>query len=280
MSKITCIYDLVQALRKSGQLSEKEIESKFSMLSLSFKMDKLTLHQRKELQQRYRKTAEKNMENESKALKEYINILDQQNNTPQMQKLISRIYQQIEMVQQASAFVSSRAELYGAIQLEERMNRAFEVIAKYVEKLKRVYDKDHQELEDIRRLLIENKVLPTKINSGVENDELKKPRLPCSYSPSRVSENRGRRLSTVVTKVSKITAASRSSSSGTSSCPPSSSSGTPSPKYLLSRRSSLPTAEHLCGFSSSSILSSALKNKSWSQEDIPEQESECLTQEE
>ncbi|XP_076370229.1 inositol 1,4,5-triphosphate receptor associated 2-like [Tachypleus tridentatus] len=280
MSKITSIYDLVQALRKSGQLSEKEIESKFSMLSLSFKMDKLTLYQRKELQQRYRKTAEKNMKNEAKALKEYINILDQQNKTPQMQKLISKIYQQIEMVEEATTFVSSRAELYGAVQLEERMNRAFEVIAKYVEKLKRVYDKDRQELEEIRRLLIKNKVLPTKINGGIEIDELKKRRLSSSYSPSGLSEGRGRRLSTVVTKVTGPTADGSSSSSGATFCPPSTSSGTPSSKYLLSRRSSLPTAQHLCVFSRSSILSSALKNKSWSQEDIPEQESECLTEEE
>ncbi|XP_022251818.1 uncharacterized protein LOC106467899 isoform X5 [Limulus polyphemus] len=173
MPRMNSIFDLTQLLQKSNdQLSEQEIESKFSTLSLGFKTDKLTLSKRIELQQRQRDTAETNVENETKALKEYLNVLNQLSTTHEMRELISKIQQQVDVVHRSTCRVSSRAEIYGAVQQEERMNRAFEVMVMYVENLKRVYEKEHQELEETRRLLIENRLLPSN-SSEAGNDESK-----------------------------------------------------------------------------------------------------------
>ncbi|XP_076323815.1 uncharacterized protein LOC143232363 isoform X2 [Tachypleus tridentatus] len=284
----------------NDQLSEQQIESKFSTLSLGFKTDKLTLSKRIELQQRQRDTAEKNVENETKALKEYLNALNQLSTTHEMRELISQIQQQVDVVHRSTCRVSSRAEIYGAVQQEERMNRAFEVMVMYVENLKRVYEKEHQELEETRRLLIENRLLPSN-SSEVGNDESKMLRslrsmsvggvgktaslrrasfstlhhyLPSDRSRGSVISNsvesRGRLLSTVVSAVSSL---------GTTTGNPNLSSrlsthlsSTP-PKQFMSRRSSLPAATGpVFGLGRASITVSPLNGKGLHAEDIPEQE--------
>ncbi|XP_013786081.2 protein MRVI1-like isoform X2 [Limulus polyphemus] len=267
----------------SGQLSEKEIENKFSKLSLGFRTDKLTLNQRIELQQRQRDTAEKSVENEAKTLKEYLNVLNQQSTTHQMRKLISKVQQQLEIVQQTCARVSSCAELYGAVQQEERMNRAFEVMVSYVENLKRIYEKDHQELEDTRRLLIENRMLPSNNETGGEEQGM--PRLPRSMSISAIgkAEYRGRLFSTAgisTIGLGTTTTTNSNLSSKASSHLTLSSSATPSPKYLRSRRSSLPTSGLGLVVGRPSIVTSTLNNQGTYPENIAEQEPECVVQEE
>ncbi|XP_076349109.1 uncharacterized protein LOC143246380 isoform X2 [Tachypleus tridentatus] len=264
----------------SGQLSEKEIENKFSKLSLGFRTDKLTLSQRIELQQRQRDTAEKSVENEAKTLKEYLNALNQQSTTHQMRKLIGKVQQQLEIVQQTCARVSSCAELYGAVQQEERMNRAFEVMVSYVENLKRTYEKDHQELEDTRRLLIENRMLPSNSDTGGEEQGM--PRSPRSMSISGVgkSESRGRLFSTVgisTTGLGTTTISSNLPSKALSHLTLSSS-ATPSPKYLRSRRSSLPTAG--LGLVVGRSPTVTLNNHGTYPDNIAEQEPDCVVHEE
>ncbi|XP_013783738.1 protein MRVI1-like isoform X3 [Limulus polyphemus] len=255
----------------NDQLSEQEIESKFSTLSLGFKTDKLTLSKRIELQQRQRDTAETNVENETKALKEYLNVLNQLSTTHEMRELISKIQQQVDVVHRSTCRVSSRAEIYGAVQQEERMNRAFEVMVMYVENLKRVYEKEHQELEETRRLLIENRLLPSN-SSEAGNDESKMLRSLRSMSigGGGKTESRGRLLSTVVSAVSSLgTTTGNANLSNRLSTHPSS---TP-PKQFMSRRSSLPAATGpVFGLGRSSIAISTLNGKSLHAEDIPEQE--------
>ncbi|XP_076344187.1 uncharacterized protein LOC143244057 isoform X2 [Tachypleus tridentatus] len=137
-----------------ASFTEKETEKKFNSLSLAFKTDKLTLNKRLELQQRQRDTAEENVESEIQALRELLNTLNQLSTSHEMRELISDIQQQVDVLERSVSRVSSRAELYGAVQQEEKINRAFEIAVMYVEKLKFVYEKEHQELEEIRQLLL------------------------------------------------------------------------------------------------------------------------------
>uniref|UniRef100_A0A1B6DVS3 Uncharacterized protein n=3 Tax=Clastoptera arizonana TaxID=38151 RepID=A0A1B6DVS3_9HEMI len=47
--------------------------------------------------------------------------------------------------------------MYGAVQQENRLSKAVDVILRHVENLKQAYDKEKTEHEDARRLLVENK---------------------------------------------------------------------------------------------------------------------------
>ncbi|XP_022245525.1 uncharacterized protein LOC106462521 [Limulus polyphemus] len=100
----------------NASFTEKEIEKKFSSLSLAFKTDKLTLNKRLELQQRQRDTAEENIESEIQALRTSLNTLNQLSTCHEMRELISNTQQQVDVLQQSTSRVSSRAEVYGAVQ--------------------------------------------------------------------------------------------------------------------------------------------------------------------
>ena len=47
--------------------------------------------------------------------------------------------------------VSSSAEVYGAVQQEARIARAIEIMLLHVDNLKRIYDREHAELEDAKK---------------------------------------------------------------------------------------------------------------------------------
>ena len=57
-------------------LSEQDIENKFSSLSLAFKTDRITLHERLELQHRQRDISERNAEDEIRQLKTSVQSLN------------------------------------------------------------------------------------------------------------------------------------------------------------------------------------------------------------
>ncbi|XP_071042242.1 inositol 1,4,5-triphosphate receptor associated 2 isoform X6 [Parasteatoda tepidariorum] len=151
-------------------LNEPDIEEKFARLSLAFKTDKFTLGKRLDLQLRQRDIAEKNIDSELKALRESLNALNQLCTESDMRDLITKTQQHVDIVQQATMRMSSRAETYGAIQQEQRMNCAFETMLNYVEHLKLLYDKEHLELEEYRRLLAEHNLLPADEKSLLEDD--------------------------------------------------------------------------------------------------------------
>ncbi|GIY77569.1 hypothetical protein CDAR_101431 [Caerostris darwini] len=189
--QITSIADAVvklKELRESNKnLNEPDIEEKFARLSLAFKTDKFTLGKRLDLQLRQRDIAEKNIESELKVLRESLNALNQLCTESDMREIITKTQQHVDIVQQATMRMSSRAETYGAIQQEQRMNCAFETMLNYVEHLKLLYDKEHLELEEYRRLLAEHNLLPDEKNS-MDEDNAKRILPPRSQSLSSSSK--------------------------------------------------------------------------------------------
>ncbi|XP_076330602.1 uncharacterized protein LOC143236195 [Tachypleus tridentatus] len=101
---------------RNEHFSEQEIESKCGSLLLAFKIDKLTLSKRLQLQRKKRNIAEKSVENAIQTLKASLNILNLLSTDHQVRDLIMRMFQQIKILQQSSSKVSSRAEIYGAVQ--------------------------------------------------------------------------------------------------------------------------------------------------------------------
>lgn len=72
---------------------------------------------------------------------------------------------------------------------EERLNCAFETMLNYVEHLKLLYDKEHLELEEYRRLLAEHNLLPGEKGSlDGEDPKVKGALAPRSLSLSSSSK--------------------------------------------------------------------------------------------
>ncbi|EEC10121.1 lymphoid-retiricted membrane protein, jaw1, putative, partial [Ixodes scapularis] len=154
----------------SDQMSEEEIETKFTTLSLGFKTDRLTLAKRLELHQRHRDIAEGNIHSELDAIRDLATFegvcvwsdaqkLDSL--CPEDEKIretVAKIQNHVAVIQQSTDRVSSQAEVYGAVQQEERMSRAFEVMVTHVENLKRASEKEHRELEEARKLLLDHQL--------------------------------------------------------------------------------------------------------------------------
>lgn len=142
-----------------GGMSDKDIESKFTALSLAFKTDKMTLEQRLLRQQRQRDLAENNMSAEFTRLLDIHKRLSRATSDAERGDTLERFKSQLEALDHASRQVSSAAEMYGAVQQEDRLSHAMEVIDLYVESLKRLHQKLCQELEEKKRVLSENNIV-------------------------------------------------------------------------------------------------------------------------
>nr|XP_022288415.1 uncharacterized protein LOC111100631 isoform X2 [Crassostrea virginica] len=139
------------------QLSEHEIENKFTSLSLAFKTDKITLEKRLEIQERSRDIAEENVAKEIKGLREALEQLNQICVDSQVRDLLLKIQKHITVLEQASARVSSRAEVFGAVQQEKRMSKAIEIMLTHVDNLRLSHERQTAELEEARKLIQDNR---------------------------------------------------------------------------------------------------------------------------
>ena len=70
-----------------------------------------------------------------------------------------RIYLQVGVLHQSLQRVSSSSEQFGAVQQEGRVAAALEIVLLHVDNLKRAQEREHHELEEARRVLVEHKLL-------------------------------------------------------------------------------------------------------------------------
>ncbi|GFR61440.1 lymphoid-restricted membrane protein [Elysia marginata] len=138
------------------QLSEKEVESKFVTLSLAFKTDKLTLDQRVIVQERARDIAEQNVDVELQGIRDAIEVtLGDLSCDPEIRDVMEKIKLHIDVLEISAAKVSSRAEVFGAVQQERRLCKAMEVMVLYTENLRRIRAKEESEVQEARKVLSE-----------------------------------------------------------------------------------------------------------------------------
>ncbi|XP_070928138.1 inositol 1,4,5-triphosphate receptor associated 2 isoform X5 [Macaca nemestrina] len=137
--------------------NEKEVEAEFLRLSLGFKCDWFTLEKRVKLEERSRDLAEENLKKEItnclKLLESLTSVCEDDN---QAQEIIKKLEKSIKFLSQCTARVASRAEMLGAINQESRVSKAVEVMIQHVENLKRMYAKEHAELEELKQVLLQN----------------------------------------------------------------------------------------------------------------------------
>jgi len=141
-------------------MSEQDIENKFSSLSLAFKTDQVTLVERAELQKRQRDIAERNVEDEIRQLSTSVTSLNRVCQDSDAREVLSKVEKQVTVLKQSANRVCASAEQYGAVQQEARISTAIQVMLLHVDNLRRNYEKEHNELEETRRVLVEHKVLP------------------------------------------------------------------------------------------------------------------------
>uniref|UniRef100_A0A8C5TFY0 LRMP protein n=1 Tax=Malurus cyaneus samueli TaxID=2593467 RepID=A0A8C5TFY0_9PASS len=132
-------------------------QAEFLRLSLGFKCDLFTLDKRVRLEERSRDLAEENLkkeiENAVKMLEALAPLCEEDN---QAQEIIKKLQKSLQFLSQYAARVASRAEMLGAINQESRVSKAVEVMIQHVENLKRMYAKEHAELEELKQLLLQN----------------------------------------------------------------------------------------------------------------------------
>uniref|UniRef100_A0A8C3TUF0 Inositol 1,4,5-triphosphate receptor associated 2 n=1 Tax=Catharus ustulatus TaxID=91951 RepID=A0A8C3TUF0_CATUS len=141
----------------SDSPNEKEVEAEFLRLSLGFKCDLFTLDKRVKLEERSRDLAEENLKKEItnavKMLEALVPLCEEDN---QAQEIIKKLQKSLQFLSQYAARVASRAEMLGAINQESRVSKAVEVMIQHVENLKRMYAKEHAELEELKQVLLQN----------------------------------------------------------------------------------------------------------------------------
>lgn len=137
--------------------SEKEVEAEFLRLSLGLKCDWFTLEKRVKLEERSRDLAEENLKKEiTNCLKLLESLMPLCEEDTQAQEIIKKLEKSIMLLSQCTTRVASRAEMLGAINQESRVSRAVEVMIQHVENLKRMYAKEHAELEELKQALLQN----------------------------------------------------------------------------------------------------------------------------
>lgn len=134
--------------------NNKELETEFLRLSLGFKCDIFTLDKRLRLEERSRDLAEENLRKElsscKKLLETLIPLCEDDNQT---NEIVKKLEKSLQFLNQHTARVASRAEMLGAIHQESRVSKAVEVMIQHVENLKRMYAKEHAELEELREAM-------------------------------------------------------------------------------------------------------------------------------
>ncbi|CAM5082433.1 unnamed protein product [Eretmochelys imbricata] len=164
--------------------NEKEMEAEFLRLSLGFKCDLFTLDKRVRLEERSRDLAEENLKREImnglKLLESLAPLCDEDN---QAQEIVKKLQESLQFLSQYAARLASRAEMLGAINQESRVSKAVEVMIQHVENLKRMYTKEHAELEELKQVLLQNERC---FNSFGDQDESTNKKLPSSlnFKPS------------------------------------------------------------------------------------------------
>ncbi|KAM7056950.1 inositol 1,4,5-triphosphate receptor associated 2 [Acridotheres tristis] len=160
--------------------NEKEVEAEFLRLSLGFKCDLFTLDKRVKLEERSRDLAEENLKKEItnavKMLEALVPLCEEDN---QAQEIIKKLQKSLQFLSQYAARVASRAEMLGAINQESRVSKAVEVMIQHVENLKRMYAKEHAELEELKQVLLQNE---RSFSSLGDRDESMNKKLPSPFN--------------------------------------------------------------------------------------------------
>eukprot|EP00062_Callorhinchus_milii_P023769 gi/632982966/ref/XP_007908415.1/ PREDICTED: lymphoid-restricted membrane protein-like [Callorhinchus milii] len=137
-------------------LTDKEVESAFIHLSLAFKSDTFTLKKRLQVEERARDVAEENIQMELQGCKTILQRLMSVCVDGRRQEILAQLEKSLQILDTSITRVSGRSEVLGAVHQEARVSRGVEVMIQHVENLKRLHVREHTELQEMRRIILQN----------------------------------------------------------------------------------------------------------------------------
>ncbi|KAM6998410.1 uncharacterized protein RBU47_013027 [Passerculus sandwichensis] len=137
-------------------LTEQDLEAAFAHLALAFRCDVFTLQQRVQVERRARDAAEENIQEELGQCRAALERLGRSCASAGCKETLEQLQHNLAVLAAAVERATSAAEKLGAVHQEARMSRAAEVMVQHVENLKRHQQREHAELEEMKRLIQQN----------------------------------------------------------------------------------------------------------------------------
>ncbi|XP_066603330.1 repetitive organellar protein-like isoform X2 [Prorops nasuta] len=169
----------------STNLSESDLERKYTALSTSLSTDRITLARRSMLSIRQRAQSEQNLSVEMHRMRHNIQELAPLCTDRESIERVERVKLQLEMIVQCAHRVSCTAETLGAVHQERRVSRAMLLADKYLQLLRSRCDKLSGEISETKRILMENNIVIEE-NPGELGDDLPRVR----YRSGMITNNR------------------------------------------------------------------------------------------
>ncbi|KAL6436956.1 hypothetical protein ACFW04_004944 [Cataglyphis niger] len=178
-------------------LSELELQKRYTVFSLCLCTDRVTLSRRVALSLRQRDQSEKNLSCEVQKMLQDIQDLAPLCTDRESVERVERVRHQLDMIVRCAHRVSCTAETKGAVYQEHRVSQAIQLADRYLQLLQSRCEKLIADVAETKRILIENNIVIEE-NSGELCDDL--PRI--RYRSSTPVNNRmmmARRRASVAT---------------------------------------------------------------------------------
>ncbi|XP_054905937.1 inositol 1,4,5-triphosphate receptor associated 2 isoform X2 [Poeciliopsis prolifica] len=153
---VTCWSELSIVERvglNSMDMTEKDLETAFSQISLAFRCDQYTLKQRLQSEEHARNLAEENVHLELSRGRESLETLKALCLDSKRSSILQRLELSLDILRGTVERISSTAEVLGAVHQEARVSRAVELMVAHVESLRRRHDRNLAELEEAKHNL-------------------------------------------------------------------------------------------------------------------------------
>ncbi|XP_024888676.1 lymphoid-restricted membrane protein-like isoform X2 [Temnothorax curvispinosus] len=151
-------------------LSELELQKKYTAFALCLSIDRLTLPRRIAMSCRQRDQSERNLSCEVRKMQQDIQELAPLCTDRESAERVERVRHQLDMIVRCAHWVSCAAETLGAVHQERRVSRAVQLADKYVHALQSQCEKLTANVAETKRFLADNNIAMEE-NFGELNDE-------------------------------------------------------------------------------------------------------------
>ncbi|XP_077277861.1 uncharacterized protein LOC143906007 isoform X3 [Temnothorax americanus] len=173
-------------------LSELELQKKYTAFALCLSIDRLTLPRRIAMSCRQRDQSERNLSCEVRKMQQDIQELAPLCTDRESAERVERVRHQLDMIVRCAHRVSCAAETLGAVHQERRVSRAVQLADKYVHALQSQCEKLTANVAETKRILADNNIAIGE-NFGELNDE--HPRVRNIHATNRMTTEARRRAS-------------------------------------------------------------------------------------
>ncbi|XP_048097539.1 inositol 1,4,5-triphosphate receptor associated 2 isoform X2 [Alosa alosa] len=137
----------------SDEMTEGEVESAFSQLTLAFRCDQYTLSQRLQAEEHARNKAEENLQLELQRGKDAVELLKGMCLDSKRYKILQKLEFTLDILGGTVEQVARTAEVLGAAHQEAKVSRAVELMVAHVDNLRQRHDRHCAELEETKKLI-------------------------------------------------------------------------------------------------------------------------------